>query len=266
MTVLLAHTLRANAARLLVVAVGLAAWGFLMPIVYATFGADFKALVDAGLIPKVLLQFLGGNVLTLSGAIALGVIHPIAVFLKSLFAVGFGLYAVAGERQRGTLEVLLARPLDRRWVHLTLLVAVAVFSAVVVAAEIAGAALGAVSSGLGDQLEPGRLAFLWLNGVLLYVALGAIGLAASVSFDRLAPATTAALAFIVISYVFEILAELWPDARDLGPWSVFHYLDPRAILSGSARPGDLVVLACAAAAAVVFAQAAFPRRDLAAPS
>ncbi len=266
MKVLLAHTLRANAARLLIVALGLAVWGFLMPIIYKTFGADFKKMVDAGLIPKAFVDFLGGNVLTLAGSISLGVIHPIAVFLKALFAVGFGLYAVAGERQRGTLEVLLARPINRRAVHAVLLVAIAMFSAVAVAAEIVGAIAGSAAVGLTDELVPGQLAFLWLNGLLLYVALGSLALAASVSFDRVAPAATAALSIIVLSYVLEILAELWPNARDLGAWSIFHYLDPRSILSGSSQSGDLVVLSIVALAAAAYAQVVFARRDLAAPS
>ena len=45
---------------------------------------------------------------------ALGFIHPIAVGLNLVFAVGFAPAAIAGERQRGTLEVLLSRPISRR--------------------------------------------------------------------------------------------------------------------------------------------------------
>ena len=266
MTVFLRHTLRANAPRALLVALGLAAWGTLMPVIYATFGADFRTLVDAGLIPKPLLDLIGGNVLTLSGAIALGVVHPISVFLKALFAVGLGLYAVAGERQRGTLEVVLARPVARRALHVSLLAAVAVFSVVAVGAELLGAIVGSAAMGLQGEVRPDRLLFLWLDGSLLYVALGAIALAASVSFDRLAPAATAALAVIVVMYVLDALAQLWPDARGLGPWSVFHYLDARSVLAGSARPSDLLVLASIILVAGGFAQVTFPRRDLAAPA
>ena len=54
-------------------------------------------------------QFGGGDIFTLSGSIALGAIHPISLILNSVFAVGLATAAIAGERQRGTLEVLLAR-------------------------------------------------------------------------------------------------------------------------------------------------------------
>ena len=56
----------------------------------------------------------------LPGSIAVGYIHPIAIALLSVFAIVFPLSAVAGERQRGTLEVVLARPISRRSYYLTL--------------------------------------------------------------------------------------------------------------------------------------------------
>ncbi len=52
-------------------------------------------------------------------SIALGFIHPIAIMLTSVFAVGFSACAVSGERQRGTLEVALARLISRRALYLT---------------------------------------------------------------------------------------------------------------------------------------------------
>lgn len=264
--VLFRHGLRSNAWRLLAVSAALVAWGTLLPIVFATFGEEFRTLVDLGLIPQQLLEFLGGNVLTLPAAIALGAVHPIAVFLEALLPVAIALAAVAGERQRGTLEVLLSRPVDRRDLHATVLLVVAVVVSIAAAAEIAGSVAGAAAYGLLPELPVERLPFLWLNGALLYLAIGAIALAASVSFDRLAPAVSVTLAVLVVAYVLDALARLWPDARGLGPWSLFHYFDPLAILRGSARPSDLGVLGIVALAAFAYGRWRFPRRDLAAPS
>src|SRR4029078_6843695 len=95
--------------------------------------------------------------------------------------------AVAGERQRGTLEVLLARPLSRRATYVTLLVATLTFVAVAVLAPICGAILGSAIAGVLDQLAVDRLPLVWLNGFLLFSAIAAIGLAASVSCDALQP-------------------------------------------------------------------------------
>ena len=107
---------------------------------------------------------------------------------------------------------------------------------------------------------------LWLNGVLLFGAIAAIGLAASVSFDRLPPALGWALGIVIAMYVMQVLGSLWPAAEKLQPYSLFYYLKPKPILTGAAEPFDLAVLTLVILLAVGWALVVFPRRDLAAPS
>ena len=263
---LLAHTLGSQRIKLVIVGVGLAVWGALFPIIYVSFGETFRELMDSGLFPKEMMEFGGGDVFSLSGSIALGTIHPIALVLNSIFAVGFSVAAVAGERQRGTLEVLLARPMSRRTTYWTLLVAGLLFVVLAVTATIVGVVAGSTLAGVADQLATARLPLLWLNGVLLFGAITAIGLAASVSFDRLSPALGATVAVVVVMYFLEVLGTFWPDAQFLQPYSLFHYYDPKDILEGNARAGDFGLLAAVAAVAIGWAIFEFPRRDLAAPS
>jgi len=263
---LLAHTWRAQRLKLVIVCVGLAIWSALLPIVYGTFGQTFRSIIDSGLIPKQLMQFGGGDIFSLSGAMALGAIHPISLILNSIFAAGFATSSVAGERQRGTLEVLLARPLSRRTVYVTLLVAVLGFIAVAVIASVVGSTIGAAIGGVASELVPARLPFFWLNAVLLFGAIAAVGLAASVSFDRLTPAIGLTVGFTVVSYFLEVLGTLWPDAQGLQRYSVFHYFDAKQVLEGNVVVGNFVILAIVAAVAIGWALVEFPRRDLAAPS
>src|SRR5262249_54458133 len=114
---------RSQRTKLVIVAAALAAWSTFLPIIYASFGAQIKQVVDSGIFPKQLMNFGGGDPFSLGGSIALGYIHPIAIILVAIFAVGFATTAVAGERQRGTLEVLLARPVSRRGLYVTMLAA-----------------------------------------------------------------------------------------------------------------------------------------------
>ena len=185
---LLRHTWRLQRTGLAIVSIALAVWGFLLPVIYARFGSQFTALMESGLLPEQFARFGGGDVFSLSGSIALGFIHPIAIILTSVFAVGFSSAAVAGERQKGTLEVALARPISRQVFYLTLLVASFVFVGATTAALLAGGVSGAVFAGVASELAFEKLPLLWLNGVLLFAAFAAIGLAASVSFDRFPPA------------------------------------------------------------------------------
>ena len=263
---LLRHTLRLQRTKLAIVSIALTVWGFLPPIIYARFGSQFKALMESGIMPEQFVRFGGGDVFSLSGSIALGFIHPIAIILTSVFAVGFSASAVAGERQRGTLEVALARPISRRALYLSLLAASFGFIAITCAALLAGSVGGATFAGVSGQLAFRNLPLLWLNSVLLFGAFATIALAASVSFDRLAPALGVTLGIVITMYVLEVLGSLWPAAEVLQPYSLFHYLKAKAILTGLAAPLDLGILSSVILLAMVWALVIFPRRDLAAPS
>jgi ABC-2 type transport system permease protein len=244
----------------------MAGWSVVLPIIYQSFGHQMQALIDSGVIPKQLTNFGGGDVFSLSGAVALGYVHPISIILVAVFAIGFTTAAIAGERQRGTLEVLLARPLSRRRVYVTLLVAVVLFIGLVLGAAAIGTLIGAAAAGVLGELHSDRLPLLWVNGVLLWGAFAAIGLAASASFDRLSPALGITMAIVVVSYFLEILGSLWPDAAWLQPYSLFHYLAARDVLNGVVSAGGLALLGAVAVIAIAWALIVFPRRDLAAPS
>jgi ABC-2 type transport system permease protein len=263
---LLVQTWRFQRVRFALVCAGLAVWGSLLPVIYARFGSQFRAIQESGIIPEQFARFGGGDIFSLSGSIALGLIHPVAISLILVFAVGFSSAAVAGERQRGTLEVLLARPIARRSLYSTLAIASFGFVALAVTALLAGSVAGATWAGVIGELTVARMPLLWMNAVLLFGSFAAIGLAASVSFDRLPPAFGVTLGTVLVMYVLDILGTLWPAAEPLQPYSLFHYLKAKAVLAGAIDPVDLLVLAATIAAAVIWALIVFPRRDLAAPS
>jgi ABC-2 type transport system permease protein len=263
---LLRHTWRGNRVRVGFIALAMAAWAFLMPVIYATFGVQMEALLESGIIPEAFLRLLGADPFSLTGAVALGTVHPVALGLQLVYPVGFAAFAIAGERQRGTLEVLLARPVSRRSVFLTLFLAVLGFASLVTAAQLVGTLLGAALYDVAGQLDPGSLAFLGLNTIALMAALGAICLAASAAFDR--PSTPIAIGLVVViaGYVLEVLGTLWPDAAFLQPYSPFHYLQPLEVLAGRDATTDLVVLVAVAAVGLAVGLVRFPSRDLAAPT
>jgi ABC-2 type transport system permease protein len=264
--VLLIRTLGANRIRLLACAVGISAWGLILPVIYSTFGRELAGIVEGNPFLRQFSQFGGGDIFSLSGSIALGFIHPFSVALLSVFAIGFPLAAIAGERQRGTLEVLLARPISRRSLYVTVFVAGALFLGVLLALELTANVLSASLLGVVDELDVTNVPGVWINGWLLFLAFLAIGLAASVSFDRLAPALGITLTVLLVMYVVDVVSSLWPDAAWLSDYSLFHYVKAKQILEGTLAIGDLGLLTAVVAIAVAVALFVFPRRDIAAPS
>ncbi|MEP7158242.1 MAG: ABC transporter permease subunit [Chloroflexota bacterium] len=260
------HVLRRHRARLIVVVAALTGWGMLMPIIYATFGVQMQDIVNQFPALQQFMRFGGGDLFTLSGSIALGYVHPIAIALLAVFAIAFPLSGVAGERQRGTLEIVLARPVSRRSYYLTLLVAALLFIGLAVAATLIGTLIAASAVNVLDQLQLGNMPLLWLNGVLLWFAIAAIAFAASVSFDRIGPASGIVLAIVLGAYFLQIIGSLWPDAEWLQTYSLFHYLQPDLVLREGLQVFDTALLLLVGSAAVVYALIVFPRRDLAAPT
>jgi beta-exotoxin I transport system permease protein len=260
------QTWRVQRLKLALVSTALVVWGFLMPFIYAKYGSQFRVIFDSGVFPEQFAKFGGGDIFSLPGSIALSFIHPIAIILTSVFSVGFSAAAIAGERQRGTLEVALARPIARRTFYLTLLAAAFGFVGVTVAALVLGGLGGSAVSGVIAEFPIRYVPLLWLNSVLLFGSFAAVALAASASFDRLAPALGTTLGFVLVMYVLEVVGSIWPAAEMLQPYSLFHYLQPKAILVGTVAPLDDAVLASVILAAVTWALVVFPRRDLAAPA
>jgi ABC-2 type transport system permease protein len=263
---LLTRTWRSNALRLVIICLALAGWGSILPIVYSQFGSLFRDLIDTGIFPEALTNFGGGDVFSLPGSIALGFVHPIAIILLSVFAVGFTTNAFAGERQRGTLEILLARPISRRRAYITILVSVFGFLGLALAAYLVGAVIAASLFGVIGEIDTSRLPLVWVNGLLMFGSIAALALAASVSFDRLSPALGITLAILLVAYFLEILGTLWPDAAFLQPYSLFHYLQTRDILNGEVDPFGFALLGAIIVVSIVYSLIVFPRRDIAAPS
>jgi ABC-2 type transport system permease protein len=251
--------------RLIVVGIAAVAWGALIPTFYVTFQDLFEGLIESGF-PEDLLNFGSGSLFTLPGAITLGFQHPIGISLVAIFAVGAAANAVAGERESGTLEVILARPLSRRRLYGSNAGAVKVAIAITLALLLVGQVASIFVLGVEDEIEVAYMPLVWLVGLLLWAAFATFSLAASVSFDRRGPAIGLSLAFLGINYFLEILATFLPDLEWTQEYSLFHHFNPGEILTGALDPVDVVILAVAAILPVIWALVVFPRRDLAAPA
>ncbi len=260
------RTLAWNRVRLLVLLLVSVGWGILIPVIYTSFSDAFRQMVNSGAIPRNLMSFGSGDFFSLPGALTLGLQHPLAIAFVAVFAIGTPVAAVAGERERGTLEVLLSKPISRRRHYIVVALAVVLLLAAIVAALLVGEVVGAVLLDVSDELEMAELPLVFANGLLLWSAFGAFSLAASVSFDRAGPALSLSLAYLLINYFFEILGSLWPDVQWTQEYSLIHHFNPGQVLQGNADPLDFVILGLATLIPIIWALVVYPRRDLAAPA
>src|SRR5215210_750063 len=247
------QTLRWQRVRLAIVIVAGIAWGVIMPVVYDAFDDFIRDMANSGALPEQMLNLGSGSLFTLPGTITLGLQHPLAIAMIGIFAIGAAATSVAGEQARGTLEVLMARPISRTTLYLTILAALLVAALVVLIAILGGMIGGTAVVNLLDELDLSQMPLVVLNGFGLWAAFTTFAMAASVSFDRPVPAIGISLAYLLINYFLEILGSLWTDAAWLQEYSLLHHFNPGEILTGAVEPIDLVIVFAAAAVPFVYA-------------
>lgn len=260
------HTLASNRLRLVVVGAGLMLIGVLMPVMFATFGAEVGQLMESMPLLRQFANFGGGDLLSLNGAIAMGFSHPFTLLLLGIMAIAFPALAIAGERDRGTLEVTLSRPISRRGLYVTLFVAGALFLAALIALLVVTMAITIFLVGIEDQLVTGNLVQLWVAGTLLFVGFMALAFAVSVESDRAGPAIGIPAVFVLLNYLAYAIGSIWPDMGWLEDYSAFNLLKARDVLSGGLAVSDAVIMILFVVALVSLALYRFPKRDLPAPS
>jgi len=260
------YTVTSNATKLVVISGGLILMGVIMPVMFATFGKEVGAFVESVPLLDQFADFGGGDLFTLTGSVAMGFTHPFTLLLVGIMAVAFPALAIAGERDKGTLEVTLSRPISRTGLFATLYVAGLVFIGLLLAILVGTAVITTYAVGLGHELKLANAVQLWLGGTLLFVAFMSLAFAVSVNSDRAAPAVGVPAIFILLNYLAFAIGSIWPDVKWLGDYSVFHLLKAQDTLNSGLAPGDALILVAFSGVFVALALYLFPRRDLPAPS
>ncbi len=214
--------------------------------------------------PEALQAFIafGGAVDYSSAAGYLGIelFSLMVPLLLLVAAIGTGAGAIAGEEERGTLELLLANPVSRTRVVLE--------KAVALGLELAGLGVvlwlalwvGAVATGM--DISVGHLAAATLSAVLLALAYGAIAILLGAATGRRALAIGVTAAAGVAAYLVNGLAPLVHALKVPQKLSPFYHYAAGDPLRHGISAGHLAVLLAVAVAALALAPVFFARRDL----
>ena len=237
--------------------------------------------------------------------LAVALLHPVVIILGCLWAVGRSGGAIAGELDRGTMELLLSQPVPRYCLVLAHFLVDCAVIPLLCLAVYAGTQLGLYLVGpftvdysalaklppafqVFVKAGPPTLAVSAERQVLALVNLAALlfatsGLAIAVSsvgrnrWRSLGVATLAGVAM----FTANVVGQLWEAAAFARPFTVFFYYQPQKIwlkddwhvdLGDAFTPGRplaevpvLAVLFGAGLLGYAFALTVFTRRDLPAP-
>jgi ABC-2 type transport system permease protein len=261
------HTLAANAVRLLVIAAGMVLMGVIMPVMYGAFGQEIGEFIESvPFFSRMVSNFGGGDLMSLPGSVAMGFSHPFTLLLVGVMAIAFPALAIAGERDKGTLEVTLSRPISRRGLLVTLFTAGVLFVLILISVLVLTTGVTTYVIGLGHEFELSHLAQLWLSSSLLFISFMALAFATSVEADRPGPAIGIPAVFLMLNYLAFAIGSIWPDVKWLSDYSIFSLLKARETLIHGFALSDVAVLLLFIVVFAGFAWYRFPRRDLPAPS
>lgn len=201
---------------------------------------------------RIVRTLMGGEKIAIGRAmdiLSIGLVHPTVTVLLCVWAVGRAANAVAGEVERGTMELLLAQPLARYRVILAHLCVDVLTIPLLCLSVWGGTWLGAWLVGpiraperlylkgwVKVELEPGMLVIdpaafgpaLWNVAGLLFAVSGATMWLSARGRSRWRVVGVAVFVVLVQS-LLNLVGQLWDTLGPLRPLTVFYYYQPQQI-------------------------------------
>jgi ABC-2 type transport system permease protein len=190
--------------------------------------------------------------------------HPLFIGLGAAFVVSRATDGLAGEIERGSIYLLLSRPV-RRWTFVTgKALEMVVGAGAIALAGWLGLALGvqALPPALSAALPLQNYLLAALAAWLIFAALGGGAFLLAACFSRTAPSAGLGSAWTLVAFVLDVipLVAASPLAW-LNPWH--HYFPQAVVAAGQLDPLGVAVLLAWTAGGIAAAAAIFGHRDLA---
>lgn len=199
----------------------------------------------------------------LAGYLSFGFTHPLYLVLACSALVGYTSRGLAGEMERGTIQIALSRAISRRQVYGARVLGLLAIAIGLAASGVLGLLAGLLYAQPEGDFAYGNLAPTMVSGALLFWAIGGLTLLGSAAANTGGRAVAWALTGLVVSYFVDYFAGIWDFLLPFEPFSVFDYYDPtQALVAGVLPWTNVLVLALTGLAGVVGGMVVFVRRDL----
>jgi len=194
--------------------------------------------------------------------------HPFILLLVSMWAIGRGSAAVAAEVERGTLDLILSRPVAR-WAYLASQVIVAISGLAILAAGLLlGAAVAVHYNSLRQPPDPWKMVRPAINLACLGLPIYGYTLLVS-AHDHVRWRPTSIGSFLTLAGFIAFVVSLIPVIQKMSwkPWldriSIFKAYNPvELVTKGESFEFNVAILAGIGASCIVLAFLAFAFRDL----
>jgi ABC-2 type transport system permease protein len=277
---------------LIIIAVLLAAfmclWSKVTERISAQIVPQFSPFMSPEMISRILFQGPGKIVQTLMGGesirldhaqdmLSISFVHPLTQTILCVWAIGRASAAVAGEIDRGTMELLLAQPLARGRVLAAHLLVDLLTIPVLCLSLWGGIVLGTYLVGFWEEgqarlvVDPVAFGPALLNVAALVFAVSGYSIWLSARGRFRGRVLGLAVLLTLVQFLVNVIGQLWDVAEPLRACTVFYYYQPQQIILKPDWPADpevwrrLGVLLAVGAVGYLGAWWTFRHRDLPAP-
>lgn len=235
---------------------------------------------------KIIQTVVGGDTVRFDQPLDLmtvGYAHPLVLTILCVWAVGRASSAIAGEIDRGTMELLLAQPLARWqvilahfWIDLIVIpmVTLSLWMGTWLGVWLFGAIDFHASPTARDMhLNPLAFAPALLNVAAFLFAVSGLTMWMSAAGRFRNQVLGLAVLLMLVQFAVNVIGQLLPFLAWLRPLTFFYYLTPQQLILtgqwtvawGSLSVPGVAVLAVVGGIGYLLALATFCRRDLPAP-
>lgn len=170
------------------------------------------------------------QITTPSGLISVLYVDPVVLISCAIWAVTRGSDAIAGEIDRGTMEVLLAQPIRRSSIIATHAVVTTAGAAFLSLALLLGNWIGIVLVPFEGPLSIGVFVPAAINLFAFTFCLAGIGAFLS-AFDRYRWRTAGYTGgFFILQLIIKVIARMWPEGEFLKYTTIFGAFEPQVMI------------------------------------
>lgn len=229
---------------------------------------------------KMMQKLIGGDNITFGqglDSLTIGYVHPLVLTILCVWGIGRAAGAIAGELDKGTMELLLAQPIERWRVITSHFVIDLLTIPLVCLCMYCGTVSGAFTYDLPNltQRDPRPIDpwfFIWAApsvGSLVFAVTGVTMLLSAAGRSRTKVLGLATM-LTLLQFLINLLGQVWPAVEPFRPFTVFYYYQPQPMLLGVPNAGELLARNVGTLLAVGLvgygsALIVFCRRDLPAP-
>ncbi|MFQ5424527.1 MAG: ABC transporter permease subunit [Phycisphaerae bacterium] len=216
-------------------------------------------------IRKLISAILGADIaqfMTPTGMASFTFTHPMTWTLIIACILTMSSGGIAGEIDRGTMDVLAALPVSRGRIYTSLTFVTAVSGIPICAAVWSGVYIATHLLGRTD-VDMDALAILTAHLYAAYILLTCFSFAVSAMCSRRTTAIAIVFVFVFYSFVLNVAGAFWEPLRRIAFTGFLHYYLPLPIVRDRAWQWDnLGVLLAGAAVCWTTGLLAFRRRDI----